>query len=122
MYFLAQNFNSHAVGMADAQPYAFKVDFVRNPISEPAAQFFVYILIFIFSHIYEIKISEKKFLNPKIISFSKADFQKSSYASIYTSFDLYLTPTALELNRLISMLKWPSELTVVKNFNKKNLK
>ena len=82
MNFLAQNFNSHAVGMADAQPYAFKVDFVRNPISEPAAQFFVYILNFIFSPIYEIKISEKKFLNTKIISFSKADFQKSSYTSI----------------------------------------
>ena len=59
MYFLAQKFNSHAVGMADAQPYAFKVDFVRNLISEPAAQFFVYILNFIFSPIYEIKISEK---------------------------------------------------------------
>ena len=116
MYFLAQNFNFHAVGMADAQPYAFKVDFVRNSISEPAAQFFVYILNFILSPIYEIKISEKKFLNTKIISFSKADFQKSSYTSIYNSFDLCLTPTAWELNMLISVLKWPSELTVCQKF------
>ena len=55
------NINFHAVGMATAWPYGFKVDFVRNPISESAARFFVIILKFIFTLIYEIKISEKNF-------------------------------------------------------------
>ena len=51
--------NSHAGGMAVARPYGFEIDFVRNPISGSAAWFFVIILKFIFTPIYQIKISEK---------------------------------------------------------------
>ena len=48
---LSQKFmlNSHAGGMAVAQPYGFEIDFVRNPISGSAARFFVLILKFIFT-------------------------------------------------------------------------
>ena len=58
-------FNSHAVGIAAARPYGFKIDFVRNPISGSAARFFVIILKLILTAIYEIKISKKKFLDIK---------------------------------------------------------
>ena len=58
-------FNSNAVGMAVARLYGSKIDFTRNPISGSAARFFVNILKFIFTYIYEIKISKKKFLTPK---------------------------------------------------------
>ena len=51
--------NSHAVGMAVARSYGFKIDFVRNPISGSAARFFVIILKFILTLIYEIKIFKK---------------------------------------------------------------
>ena len=53
-------FNSHAVGMAAAWPYDFKIYFVRNPIPRSAARVFIIILEFIFTPIYEIQISEKK--------------------------------------------------------------
>ena len=66
--------NSHAGGMAVARPYGFEIDFVRNPISGSAAWFFVIILKFIFTLIFEIKLYEKKFLDIKKISFSKSDF------------------------------------------------
>ena len=39
-------FNFHAVGMVTAQSYGFKVDFLRNPISEAGAWFFFLILKF----------------------------------------------------------------------------
>ena len=45
----------------------------RDPIFESAAWFFVIILKFIFTSIFEIKIHEKKNLDTKKISFSKAD-------------------------------------------------
>ena len=61
-------FNSHAGGMAVARPNGFEIDFVRNPISGSASKFFVFILKFIFTLIFEIKIFEKKFLFTKIIS------------------------------------------------------
>ena len=48
-------FNSHAVGMAVAQPLDFEIDFARNPISGFAARLFVIILKFIFTAIFEIK-------------------------------------------------------------------
>ena len=69
--------NSRAVGMAVAQPLGFEIDFARNPFSGSAAWFFVIILKFIFTSIFEIEIHEKKFLVPKKISFSKADFYKA---------------------------------------------
>ena len=47
--------NSHAVGMADAQPLDIEIDFARNPISWSAAWFFVFIVNFIFTAIFEIK-------------------------------------------------------------------
>ena len=48
--------NSHAVGMAVVQALGVEIDFVRNPISESAAWFFVIILDFIFTPIFESKI------------------------------------------------------------------
>ena len=47
--------NSHAVGMAAAQPLGFEIDFVSNPISGSAAWFFVIILQFILTAIFESK-------------------------------------------------------------------
>ena len=71
-----KRFNSQAGGMAVARPYDFKVDFVRNLISGSATWFFVIILKFIFTPIFEIKIYGKKFLDTQKISFSKPDFHK----------------------------------------------
>ena len=51
-----------------------KIDFKEDLIFEQAARLFVIILKFIFTFIFEIKIHEKKFLDTKKISFSKADF------------------------------------------------
>ena len=66
--------NSQACGMAVKRPYGFEMDFLRSPDSGSAAWFFVIILKFIFTPIFEIKIYEEKFLDIKKISFSKADF------------------------------------------------
>ena len=52
-------FNSHAGGKAVARPNGFEIDFVRNPIDWSEAWFFVIILKFIFTPIFEIKIHEK---------------------------------------------------------------
>ena len=70
--------NSHAGDMAVARPNGFEIDFVGNPISGSAC-FFVHILKFIFTPIFEIKIHAKKFLDTKKISFSKSDFHKQLY-------------------------------------------
>ena len=60
---LYQNwFNSHAGGMPVARPYDFEIDFVINPISGSAAWFFVIILEFVFTLIFEIKIYKKNTL------------------------------------------------------------
>ena len=66
--------------MANARPLGFEIAFVRNPISGPAAWFFVIILKLIFTPIFEIKVHEKKFLDTNKISFSNLDFQ---YQYIY---------------------------------------
>ena len=50
----------------------------RDPIFESSAWFFVIILKFIFTSIFEIKIHEKKFLDTKKISFLKADFYETT--------------------------------------------
>ena len=50
-----------------------------NPIRESAAWFFVIILKYIFTSIFEIKFHEKKFLDIKNILFSKANFHLSTY-------------------------------------------
>ena len=63
------NLHPQAGGMAVARPYGFKIDFVRNPISAPATWFFVIILKFIFTLIFEIKIHEKNSLTPKKFHF-----------------------------------------------------
>ena len=47
--------------MAVAQLLDFEIDFARNPISESAAGFFVIILKFIFTAIFETKNHVKKF-------------------------------------------------------------
>ena len=59
--------NSNAVAMADAQPYGLEIDDVRNLISGLAAWFFLIILKFILTLIFEIKIYERKFINIKKI-------------------------------------------------------
>ena len=74
--------NSHASGMADARPYSFGIEFMINCITETAGWFFVIILKFIFTRIYEIKIYEKKFLDTKKKFILKADFHKSTYIFI----------------------------------------
>ena len=61
--------NSHAVGVAVAQPLCFEIDFARNPFSASAAWFFVIILKFIFTAIFEIKFYVKKFLGTKKFHF-----------------------------------------------------
>ena len=61
--YIWKNLKSHAVGMAVARPYGYKMNFVRNRFSESAARFFVIILKFIFTFIYEIKIFKKKSCN-----------------------------------------------------------
>ena len=52
---------SNAVGMAVAQPNDFEIDFVRNPVSGSAAWFFVIMLKFILTLIFESEIHEKIF-------------------------------------------------------------
>ena len=69
-------FNSHAVGVAIAQPLGFEIDFVRNPILGSAVWFFVIILKFIFTAIFEIKNHLKNSLAPKQKSFSKLDIHQ----------------------------------------------
>ena len=55
--------------MAGARSYGFEIDFMRNPISGSAAWFFVIILEFIFTSIFEIKVHVKKSLAPKEVIF-----------------------------------------------------
>ena len=57
--------------MAVAQPLGFEIDFVRNPLSGSAAWFFFFILKFIFTAIFEIKVHVKKFIHQIIIYFLK---------------------------------------------------
>ena len=64
---------SQAVGMDSWVPSALKSILREDPIFESAARCFVIILKFIFTSIFEIKIHEKKFLDTKKNSFSKAD-------------------------------------------------
>ena len=71
-----QTFNSHAEGLAFARRYGFEIDFVRHPISGSASWFFICILKFILTSIFEIKIHTEKFLDTEKISFSKSDSQK----------------------------------------------
>ena len=59
-------------------PFGFKIDFKGEPFFESSAWFFVIILKFIFTFIFENKIHENKFLDTKKISFSKADFYKAT--------------------------------------------
>ena len=65
--------------MAVARPHGFDIDFVRNPIAGSPARFFVIILKFIFTPIFEIKIHEKNFLGTEKISFSNSDYHKATY-------------------------------------------
>ena len=70
--------NSQAVGWDSWVPSALKIDFLGGTlILKSAAWFFVIILIFIFTLIFQIQILKKKFLDIKKISFSKANFLKS---------------------------------------------
>ena len=65
--------NSQAVGL-DSWAQSVPKSILRgDSIFESAAWFFVIILKFFFTSIFEIKIHEKKFFDTKKISFSKAD-------------------------------------------------
>ena len=57
--------NSHANGTVVMRPSGFEIDFVNNPLSGSAAWFFVIILKFIFTAIFEIKNHVKNFLTTK---------------------------------------------------------
>ena len=70
--------NSHAVGMAVAEPFDFEIDFTRNPISGSAAWFFVIMLKFIFPLILEIH--EKNPWHEKM-SFSMPDLIKIEWGT-----------------------------------------
>ena len=97
MIFVPLNFNSNAVGMAVAQLLDFEIDFARNPISGSAAWFYVIIVKFIFTAIFEIKNQAKK-IPWYQISFSKPDF----YKSIKNQFNLITSPNSSILDP-----KWP---------------
>ena len=57
--------NSHAIGMAVVRLYGLEIDFLRNPISESAAWFFVTILkLFLHSFLTQ-NLWKKNFLTPK---------------------------------------------------------
>ena len=60
-------------------PIGSKIDFKGDPIFESAAWFFVIIIEFIFTSIFEIKIYEKKIPDTKKFSFSRADFVFMTY-------------------------------------------
>ena len=55
-------------------PIGSKIDFKGDPIFELAARFFVIILKFIFTFIFEIKIHEKNSLTPKKFHFRRPIF------------------------------------------------
>ena len=70
--------NSHAVGMAVAQPLDFEIDFARNPPIESAAWFFVIILKLIFTTIFEIENHVKNSLALKKSDSMRVKFESSS--------------------------------------------
>ena len=70
--------NSQAIGMDSWVQSALKSILRADAIFDSAAWFFVIILKFIFTTIFEIKIQEKKILDTKKKSFSKADFYKAT--------------------------------------------
>ena len=63
--------------MGLVSPIGSKIDFSGNSIFESAAWFFITVLKSISTPIFEIQIHDKKFLDIKKISFSKADFYKA---------------------------------------------
>ena len=71
-------FNTQAVGMDSWVQSALKSILRGDSIFESAAWFFIIILKFIFTSIFEIKIHEKKILDTKKISFLKADFYETT--------------------------------------------
>ena len=66
---IACHLNFHAVGMAVGQPLGFEIDFVKNLFPGLASEFFVIILKFIFTAIFEINVHVKKFLGTKKFHF-----------------------------------------------------
>ena len=74
--------------MGLVSPIGSKIDFSGDPIFQSAAWFFIIILKFIFSSIFEIQIHENKFLSTKKILFSKADFYKALHIKLVPKIDL----------------------------------
>ena len=73
--------NFHADGIVIARPYGFEIDFLRNPISGSAPWFFVIILKFIFTPIFENKVLKKDSLKPKKFHF-RAEIFDPAYEEI----------------------------------------
>ena len=71
--------NSHAGGMTVARPNGFEIDFVRKTISGSAAWFFVIILKFNFSSIFEIKIQERNPCHQKCACSTGPAFHRESF-------------------------------------------
>ena len=65
--------------MAFTRSYGFEIDFVKNPIAGSPARFFVIILKFISTLIFEMKIHEKNFLGTEKISVPNSDYHKATY-------------------------------------------
>ena len=109
--------------MVVAQPLGFEIDFVRNPTSGSAAWFFVLILKFILTAIFEIKVHVKKFLGAKKKSFSKADFywtirKKIDFKNVKNWFiQTCLTPDLLARNtsKMINLIQtvWRSFIIIL---------
>ena len=78
--------------MAVAQPSGIEIDFVRNPISGSAAWFFVIIIKFNFTAIFEIKIHVKKFLGIKQFIFEARFSQTNIYwqTVCFSAYDFFL--------------------------------
>ena len=70
------NFNSHADGTAVARPYGFEINFVRNPISGSAAWFFVIILKFILTALFESNFMKKIIPEIYLLKFIKTSTGK----------------------------------------------
>ena len=80
--------NSQAAGMAIAQALDFEIDSAKNPTSRSAAWFFIIILKFIFTAIFEIKNHVKNFLAPK--KFHK-DHSRAEKIEIFIRIEIFIS-------------------------------
>ena len=76
--------------MAVAQPYGFEIDFVRNPFSGSASWFFVIILKFLFTPIFEIIIHAKNSVAPKNLMTAQTSSNVSDFIISFTKKNLLI--------------------------------